>query len=339
MAGWFSLTGWFWSLWAFLGWCVWLAKWAVLAATLYPENKPRNEKTEKTGDDMKAKADTLLREIRAAWRKLTKADALELRAAFVAHLKNPEPCIPPPSAEEDVAGITPPPSRNPLPSLPSLASTVLEMNIAGYYSIGDGDGGGRYRALAVALALHVAIVGHHALVSMTETNCRRRVKHCTDVVGKLVLYTIFYLPCFLYRDVAFAEPHRRGKFLCVTARLFISGFWSCSGPNGIVQVGWYLAAWAGPLWSFAMSFLLSMSQSCNPKCHVCDVHRYRKRMMRCETCGRIYCSKECAKKDRPNHACRRAKDHACRRAKAPARDEAGAERREERRKRGPKKDL
>ena len=328
MAGWFSLTGCFWSLWAFLGWCVWLAKWAVLAATLYPENKPRNEKTEKTGDDMKAKADTLLREIRAAWRKLTKADALELRAAFVARLKNPEPCIPPPSAEEDVAGVTPPPSTNPLPS---LASIVLEMNIAGYYSIGDGDGGGRYRALAAALALHVAIVGHHALVSMTETNCRRRVKHCTDVVGTLVVYTIFYLPCFLYRDVAFAEPHRRGKFLCVTARLFISGFWSCSGPNGIVQVGWYLAAWAGPLWSFAMSYLLSMSKSCNPKCHVCEVHRYRKRMMRCETCGRIYCSKECAKKDRPNHACRR--------AKAPARDEAGAERREERRKRGPKKDL
>ena len=88
-----------------------------------------------------------------------------------------------------------------------------------------------------------------------------------------------------------------------------------------------------------MSYLLSMSKSCNPKCHVCEVHRYRKRMMRCETCGRIYCSKECAKKDRPNHACRRAKDHACRRAKAPARDEAGAERREERRKRGPKKDL
>ena len=336
MAGWFSLTGWFWSLWAFLGWCVWLAKWTVLAATLFPEG-PWYEKTEKqkTGNDMIATVDTLLGEIRAAWRKLTKADALELRAAFVAHLKNPEPC-PPPLPEEDVARITPPQSTNPLPS---LASTVLEVIIAGYYSIGDGDGGGRYRALAAALALHVAIVGHHALVSMTETNCRRRVKHCTDVVGTLVVYTIFYLPCFLYRDVAFAEPHRRGKFLCVTARLFISGFWSRSGPNGIVQVGWYLAAWAGPLWSFAMSYLLSMSKSCNPKCHVCEVHRYRKRMMRCETCGRIYCSKECAKKDRPNHACRRAKDHACRRAKAPARDEAGAERREERRKRGPKKDL
>ena len=145
MAGWFSLTGWFWSLWALLLWCVWLAKWTVLAATLFPEG-PWCEKItdqQKTGNDMIATVDTLLGEIRTAWRKLTKADALELRAAFVAHLKNPEPCIPPPSAEEDVAGITPPPSTNPLPSLASLASTVLEVNIAWYYSIGDGDAADR----------------------------------------------------------------------------------------------------------------------------------------------------------------------------------------------------
>ena len=120
MAGWFSLTGWFWSLWAFLGWCVWLAKWTVLAATLFPEG-PWYEKTEKqkTGNDMIATVDTLLSEVREAWRKLTKADALELRAAFVAHLKNPEPC-PPPLPEEDVAGITPPQSTNPLPSESSV---------------------------------------------------------------------------------------------------------------------------------------------------------------------------------------------------------------------------
>ena len=78
MAGWFSLTGWFWSLWAFLGWCVWLAKWGVLAATLFPEG-PWYEKTEKqkTGNDMIATVDTLLGEIRAAWRKLEAVRPIE----------------------------------------------------------------------------------------------------------------------------------------------------------------------------------------------------------------------------------------------------------------------
>ena len=78
---------------------------------------------------------------------------------------------------------------------------------------------------------------------------------------------------------------------------------------------WLFSPLAGTRWTLAQLTYMAMFQSAHPSCHVCGVNRYRELMMRCATCGRLYCSKECSKKDRPNHTCQKG-------GKPPTTDEA-----------------
>ena len=136
--------------------------------------------------------------------------------------------------------------------------------------------------------------------SLTDPYPPRRIKHRLDVLSLCVLH-LFYLPVFLKGRVILAAFWYQAWFerllafvgvgLCCSHYLVgVADIWLLPTLTATLAVGC-------PMWWWTLHANFQMSFVVNEQCFVCHGHRYRPTMVRCKDTFRVYCSKECSKRD------------------------------------------